>query len=235
MYWSQLLTFPSTSNKRKAKTPTLSASFLGSRSPFSPNRTPSPTPRPGSAQAQRQRAKSRRESANPSPGAILSYLNSAAEADGGLQDAKDPSQLDWYVEGPGRRVGYDDLTAIDWIFEYTKERQRLRVLASNAIGFAGNLRLLADNSHTWLILIATGVAVGNIAAAIDVASDWLGDLKTGYCSNVAAGGKFYLNKSFCCWGLDGMILIISPPLKSRQADEEQTSNNAPTGDLGAQP
>jgi len=107
------------------------------------------------------------------------------------------------VEGPGRRVGYDDLTAIDWIFEYAKERQRLRILGLNASGLLGSARQLADASQIWLILIATGIAVGAIAAGIDVVSDWLGDLKTGYCSNVSAGGKFYLNKYFCCWGLDG--------------------------------
>ena len=58
--------------------------------------------------------------------------------------------MDWYVEGPGRRVGYDDLTAIDWIFEYTKERQRLRVLFSTTHGIFGYLRRLLDASHVWV-------------------------------------------------------------------------------------
>lgn len=160
--------------------------------------------RPASAREQRQRKKV----TNTTTGAILSYLNTPASDGIGLQDAKDPSALDWYVEGPGRRVGYDNLTAIDWIFEYSKERQRLRVLAANTTGLLGYARQLADDSQVWLILIATGIAVGGIAAGIDVASDWLGDLKTGYCSNVNSGGKFYLNKYFCCWGLDGRL---APP------------------------
>ena len=120
-----------------------------------------------------------------------------------LNDTKDGGPLDWYLEGPGRRVGYDDLTAIDWIFEYTKERQRLRVLHSQTAGLFGHARQLFDASQTWLILIGTGLASGVFAAGIDVASDWLGDLKTGYCRNGAGGGKFYLNKGFCCWGLEG--------------------------------
>jgi chloride channel 3/4/5 len=33
-------------------------------------------------------------------------------------------------------------------------------------------------------------------------SDWLGDLKTGYCSAGVDGGRFYLNKYFCCFGYD---------------------------------
>lgn len=104
------------------------------------------------------------------------------------------------MEGPGRRVGYDDLTAIDWIFEYAKERQRLRYLYSGASGMVGYLKQLVDASQIWLILVATGIMSGWIAAFIDVASDWLGDLKTGYCSNIDGDGKFYLNKGFCCWG-----------------------------------
>lgn len=137
--------------------------------------------------------------ADPSTGAILSYLNTS-----GFQDAKDANGLDWYVEGPGRRVGYDDLTAIDWIYEYAKERTRLRHLASNSSGVLGGLKLTADASQIWWILVATGIAVGGLAAGIDVASDWLGDLKTGVCSNVESGGTFYLDKAFCCWGLNSM-------------------------------
>lgn len=115
---------------------------------------------------------------------------------------KDPGPLDWYVEGPGRRVGYEDLTAIDWIFEYTKERQRLRVLYSSATGVIGYVQQLLDSSQVWIILVLTGIAVGAIAAGIDVVSDWLGDLKGGYCSASTDGGAFYLNRAFCCWGYD---------------------------------
>ena len=115
-------------------------------------------------------------------------------------DAKDSSALDWYTEGPGRRVGYDDLTAIDWIFEYTKERQRLRYLYSSATGLLGYAQQVLDASQIWIVLIATGVASGVLAAGIDVASDWLADLKTGFCRTGDGGGRFYLNRGFCCWG-----------------------------------
>ncbi|KAI0887188.1 chloride channel [Annulohypoxylon maeteangense] len=115
---------------------------------------------------------------------------------------KEGTPLDWYVEGPGRRVGYEDLTAIDWIFEYTKERQRLRVLYSSATGIIGYIQQLLDSSQIWVILVLTGIAVGALAAAIDVASDWLGDIKTGYCASGPEGGAFYLNKQFCCFGYD---------------------------------
>lgn len=144
----------------------------------------------------------RRNSANAPTDTILSYLDTPGGAPSDLYDTKDPNGLDWYVEGPGKRVGYDDLTAIDWVFEYSKERQRLRMLHASTTGLVGHLRQLADSGQIWVILVFTGIAVGTIAACIDLVSDWLGDLKTGYCSNVAGGGRFYLNKYFCCWGLD---------------------------------
>ncbi|KAK3332457.1 chloride channel protein 5 [Cercophora scortea] len=115
--------------------------------------------------------------------------------------AKDGAPQDWYVEGPGRRVGYEDLTAIDWIFEYTKERQRLRVLYSSATGILGYIRQSLDASQVWVVLVLTGLAVGLLAAGIDVTTDWLGDVKVGFCSSVD-GGAFYLSKSFCCYGYD---------------------------------
>lgn len=179
-------------NTKQSK-PSFASRFLSS--PFSGGRNGSTSP------AGRNQP---RVSTGPTTNTILSYLNSSADAGIGLQDSKDASGLDWYVEGPGRRVGYDNLTAIDWIYEYSKERMRLQHLLTNAPGVFGQLRVLADSSQIWLILIATGIAVGGVAAGIDVASDWMGDLKTGVCSNVDNGGKFYLNKTFCCWGEDSM-------------------------------
>ncbi len=120
----------------------------------------------------------------------------------GNTGVKDGGALDWYAEGPGRRVGYEDMTAIDWIFEYTKERQRLRILYSNATGLIGYIRQYMDASQVWVILILTGLAAGSFAAAIDIITDWLADLKTGYCSAGVDGGHFYLNKYFCCYGYD---------------------------------
>jgi chloride channel 3/4/5 len=152
-------------------------------------------------------ASRRRNGGGPSDStdAILPYLDTATDAGAMLQDTKDATTSDWYVEGPGRRVGYDNLTAIDWIFEYAKERQRQRVLMSNTNGISGSIRQLIDASQIWLVLIATGIAAGCLAAFIDVASDWLADLKAGVCRNVDHGGKFYLSRTFCCWGMDGMI------------------------------
>lgn len=107
------------------------------------------------------------------------------------------------MEGSGvRRVGYDDLTAIDWIFEYAKERQRVKRLLAGAHGATRTLKQLADDSHVWVVLILTGISVGFVAAGISIVSDWLGDIKQGYCKTGADGGQFYLSRQFCCWGHD---------------------------------
>jgi chloride channel 3/4/5 len=133
----------------------------------------------------------------------LNTIGSSRDGSNINAGTKDGGPLDWYVEGPGRRVGYEDMTAIDWIFEYTKERQRLRMLYSSATGFIGYMQQFLDASQVWVVLILTGLAAGLFAAGIDVVSDWLGDLKTGYCSAGEDGGYFYLNKAFCCYGYDG--------------------------------
>lgn len=156
----------------------------------SPARQATPSPRSGTP--------------NIVSGRSLGLGLNAGEAEGSNNiNAKDGGPLDWYAEGPGRRVGYEDMTAIDWIFEYTKERQRLRILYSSASGLLGYIQQALDASQIWIVLILTGLATGIFAAAIDVASDWLGDVKTGYCSAGVDGGRFYLNKYFCCYGYDG--------------------------------
>ncbi|KAK4241686.1 chloride channel [Achaetomium macrosporum] len=126
---------------------------------------------------------------------------------------KDPSSTsttlphDWYAdEAPRlRRAGYEDLTAIDWIFEYTKERQRQRALhaRTSALPVLGYVQRLLDASQVWVVLILTGLAVGALAAGIDVATDWLGDLKYGFCQEGVDGGRFYLSKGACCYGYEG--------------------------------
>jgi len=125
---------------------------------------------------------------------------SGADAYEGLE--KDGGYVDWNIETQGRRVGYENLSAIDWIFEYTKERQRVRRLLASASGLSGTARQLLDASHVWLVLVTTGLFVGLLAAFINIASDWLGDLKTGYCKDTDGGSQFYLSKQFCCWGHD---------------------------------
>ncbi|KAI9768024.1 MAG: hypothetical protein M1840_005336 [Geoglossum simile] len=189
---------PRISFKRRTKQTSYLPRFLSN--PLENARRPSPSPRPTSSR--RHLNRSQQPPVPLSEDTILPILDTSADNPTHFNGAKDGGPLDWYVEGPGRRVGYDDLTAIDWIFEYTKERQRLRVLQSNAKGLLGYIAQLVDASQIWVVLIATGIAAGVLAAGIDIASDWMGDLKNGYCKAGPGGGKFYLDKEFCCWGLE---------------------------------
>jgi len=44
----------------------------------------------------------------------------------------------------------------------------------------------------------TGVCIGANAAVISIITQWLSDLKMGYCSD-----GWWLNQQFCCWEIEG--------------------------------
>lgn len=53
-----------------------------------------------------------------------------------------------------------------------------------------------------------GAAIGVNAAFLNIITEWLADIKLGYCTT-----GFYLNENFCCWGEDsGMDLAPDPRL-----------------------
>ena len=203
----------------------------------STRRSPNPTPTP-SKQNRRPpttpNTSRRRQALDSKPGIpysheLTSNLNLATDET--YFDTRSPDPPDWNQAGPGRRVGYEEFTAIDWIYEYAKERQRFRVLLSNAAGLVGYLRRAVDASQIWFVLVLTGILTGLLAAFIDIASDWLGDLKTGFCTTGEGGGKFYLNKIFCCWGFDSQyhpLFILFPKINILQS-----TRNVPTGGPGA--
>ncbi|KAL5627634.1 hypothetical protein BROUX41_003787 [Berkeleyomyces rouxiae] len=169
------------SSSRHAGRPSRRSSSSSARSP----RQPDPTQPP-------------RHSSHP--------LDTTAASGPALRAAKD-SGWDWPSVGPAAqppRAAYEDMTAIDWIYEKTKERQRQRALGGGAGGVRGYMAQLADGSQVWLVLIGTGLVVGALAACMDVATAWLGDLKTGFCTG-ADGGSFFLNRDFCCLGYDSDV------------------------------
>jgi hypothetical protein len=43
-----------------------------------------------------------------------------------------------------------------------------------------------------------GVCIGLNAAIVSIVSEWLGDIKMGYCSD-----GWWLNQQFCCWEIEG--------------------------------
>ncbi|KAF1344928.1 chloride channel [Delphinella strobiligena] len=214
--------------KRSQKTPAASTTrFLrpfASDSPLgtSPNRSTSNSPtNNGDISTLQQRRRSRADPTSDDAPHHIPFLNNASINDfehgnrynASVNDNQYKASHDWYPENHSRlAVPYDDLTAIDWIHEYAKERARIRHLhnstthpsATAGVRFFGYLRQMADDSQTWWILVATGIAVGAIAAGIDIAVDWLADLKTGICKDHGDGGAFYLKRGFCCWGYEDL-------------------------------
>jgi len=108
-------------------------------------------------------------------------------------DSYDPHTVEFALESIGRRVAYGNFSTIDWIHDSAKERVRLRKLAAIP-GWKGVVLRAWDASQAWILVFLVGAVSGVLAAWIDVAGEWLSDLKTGYCSE-----GFYLNRLFCCW------------------------------------
>lgn len=49
-----------------------------------------------------------------------------------------------------------------------------------------------------------GVVIGLNAALLNIITEWLSDVKMGYCET-----GFYLNENFCCWGEEnGTVLFL---------------------------
>lgn len=51
-----------------------------------------------------------------------------------------------------------------------------------------------DAGQAWLVVTIVGAAIGLNAAFLNIVTEWLADVKLGYCTTA-----FYLNEAFCCW------------------------------------
>lgn len=128
----------------------------------------------------------------------------------GAQWANDRHQLETLEQTPTIRdedVGaikrYKDFATIDWVDDALTDN-RFRVSEAKAFdrwtgrGRAGQVLARAYSAGlSWLVLAMAGAVIGVIAALINIATEWLSDLRMGRCSV-----GFYLNEGFCCSGLD---------------------------------
>ncbi|CAG8506984.1 4797_t:CDS:10 [Paraglomus occultum] len=128
----------------------------------------------------------------------------------------DGDLVDWTMEGTGRRVAYDDFTTIDWIHDFAKERVRQRKLRSRK-SWKGRLALIFDATEGWIVVLLVGIVAGILAGIIGVTSEWLSDIKEGYCSTA-----FYLNRKFCCWELDDACADWVPWNEALQAKSSRS-------------
>ncbi|KAI0856643.1 voltage gated chloride channel [Xylaria cubensis] len=137
----------------------------------------------------------------PSVGSRFSYAVSTAER-GEDGNAPAQSQIEEEIAEIKR---YEDFTTIDWVQDAAQERIRRNAQRRKAAGRYGHgksswryqLWESYDAAQGWIVVTLIGAAIGLNAAFLNIITEWLGDVKTGYCTTA-----FYLNEKFCCWGED---------------------------------
>ncbi|KAF8647110.1 hypothetical protein AX16_006942 [Volvariella volvacea WC 439] len=106
---------------------------------------------------------------------------------------------------------YEDFTTIDWIEDSVRERRRrienARTLYASRRGPHGEVtfssiwsqfRKVVDAGQSWFVVTLVGVCIGLNAAFISIVTEWLSDIKMGYCAD-----GWWLNQQFCCWEIEG--------------------------------
>lgn len=102
---------------------------------------------------------------------------------------------------------YEDFTTIDWVQDAARAQLRRKARRQEKAGFFerhgryGWRRRLWDSyeaGQAWLVVTLVGAAIGLNSAFLNIVTEWLSDIKLGYCTTA-----FYLNEQFCCWGAEG--------------------------------
>lgn len=137
----------------------------------------------------------------------LSAISSAERGRDGAQARDTENDLTEEIEEIKR---YEDFTTIDWVQDQAREqlRRRARRIQDStyleSYGSSGWRQKLKDNyeaGQAWIVVTLVGAAIGLNAAFLNIITEWLSDVKLGYCSTA-----FYLNEDFCCWGEDSMFV-----------------------------
>ena len=150
----------------------------------------------------------------------LSALSSAEHGrSGGAQGGSTEHELTEEIE---EIKGYEDFTTIDWIQDAAREQLRRRARKQENLGFferdgslgwRRKLRDSYDAGQAWIVVTLVGAAIGLNAAFLNIVTEWLSDVKLGYCTTA-----FYLNEDFCCWGEDSERFLQIPRRSGSIAD-----------------
>jgi chloride channel 3/4/5 len=152
-------------------------------------------------------AAERRNPSTPSLRSITRRWSSrGSEPDGQTNGA--PVEADTTIEEEIDEIKrYEDFTTIDWVQDAARAQLRRKARRQEKAGFFqrhgryGWRRRLWDSyeaGQAWLVVTLVGAAIGLNAAFLNIATEWLSDVKLGYCTTA-----FYLNEQFCCWGAEG--------------------------------
>ncbi|CAN8102355.1 unnamed protein product [Discula destructiva] len=146
-------------------------------------------------------------SSRPSLTSRLSFaLSTASNAERGEPIDGPGDAADQQIEEEIAEIKrYEDFTTIDWVQDAARERARRKARRKQAAGlhdkgqfdWRQKVWTAYEDAQGWIVVTIIGVAIGFNAAFLNIITEWLSDIKMGYCTTA-----FYLNEKFCCWGED---------------------------------
>lgn len=100
---------------------------------------------------------------------------------------------------------YEDFTTIDWVQDAAQEQLRRRARRKDSkffdrdgvLGWRRKIWEAYDAAQAWIVITLVGIVIGLNAAALNIITEWLSDVKLGYCTTA-----WYLNEGFCCYGAE---------------------------------
>ncbi|RUP51346.1 chloride channel [Jimgerdemannia flammicorona] len=102
---------------------------------------------------------------------------------------------------------YEDFSTIDWVQDAIHERYRITALQEQSDdSWRSWVRLSYEAAQAWIVVLLVGVGIGLNAALIAIVTEWLSDIKMGYCST-----GWWLNQKFCCWAIEEQGICIGGP------------------------
>lgn len=107
------------------------------------------------------------------PAGVTSTVRAGAtSASGNLMD---------FLEEPFPDVGtYEDFHTIDWLREKSRDTDRHRKITSKSKESIWEfIKSLLDAWSGWVVMLLIGLLAGTLAGVIDLAVDWMTDLKEG--------------------------------------------------------
>uniref|UniRef100_A0A8C5FJB7 Chloride channel protein n=2 Tax=Gadus morhua TaxID=8049 RepID=A0A8C5FJB7_GADMO len=124
----------------------------------------------------------------------LSSLSSASTPGG--EEPNGAGHLMDFLDEPFPDVGtYEDFHTIDWLREKSRDTDRHRKITSKSKESMWELiKSLLDAWSGWVVMLLIGLLSGTLAGVIDLAVDWMTDLKEGVCLSA-----FWYSHEQCCW------------------------------------
>ncbi|MGH0138256.1 UNVERIFIED_CONTAM: hypothetical protein FKN15_038519 [Acipenser sinensis] len=90
---------------------------------------------------------------------------------------------------------YEDFHTIDWLREKSRDTDRHRKITNKSKESIWEfIKGLLDAWSGWVVMLLIGLLAGTLAGVIDLAVDWMTDLKEGVCLSA-----FWYSHEQCCW------------------------------------